>query len=150
MLVDKVNGTIQEYKNEGIFKKFFVGLGEFVGGVNADSVVSKILTAANEFINEAKDNPSHSRRQRFDASLLDLPKSLPVAMPMLMQQSTTLRRKLVDNADAREIIQSLLSRFKSTMTDQLRHNDTPFMTLLVNNVQRLLKELESDKTAQRN
>jgi uncharacterized membrane-anchored protein YjiN (DUF445 family) len=149
MLVDKVNGTIQEYKNEGIFKKFFVGLGEFVGGVNADSVVSKILTAANEFINEAKDNPSHPARQRFDASLLEFAQKLASGDADAHATINNFKKKLVDNADAREIIQSLLSRFKSTMTDQLRHNDTPFMTLLVNNVQRLLKELESDKTAQR-
>lgn len=148
MLVDKVNGTIQEYKNEGIFKKLLVSIGEFVGGVDADSVVSKIVKAVNEFINEAKNNASHPARQRFDNSVLEFAQRLAHGDVDAHATINNFKKKLVDNADAHEIIQDLLRRFKSTMVDQLSNNDTPFMTVVVSNVQRLLKELESDKTAQ--
>jgi uncharacterized membrane-anchored protein YjiN (DUF445 family) len=148
MLVEKVHGTIQEYKNEGIFKKLFVGIGEFVGGVNAESVVSRILAAANEFICEARNNASHPTRRRFDNSLLAFAQRLANGDVDAHATFNNFKKTLIDNADAHEIIQSLLRRFKSTMVDQLKDNDTPFMTVVVNNLQRLLKELESDKTAQ--
>ena len=149
MLVEKVHGTIQEYKNEGIFKKFFVGIGELVGGVNAESVVSRMLGAAKEFIDEARNNASHPARRRFDNSLLAFAQRLANGDADAHATFNNIKKTFVDNVDAHEIMQSLLGRFKSTMVDQLKDNDTPFMTVMVNNLQRLLKELESDKTAQR-
>ena len=148
MLVDKVNGKIQEYKNEGVFKKFFVSVGEFVGGIDADSVVSKIIGSVNEFIDEAKNNALHPARQRFDNSVLEFAQRLANGDVEALATINNFKKKFVENADANEIIQSLLSRFKSTIVDQLKNNDTNFMTILINNLQRLLKELESDKPAQ--
>ena len=148
MLVDKVNGKIQEYKNEGVFKKFFVSVGEFVGGVDADSVVSKIIGSVNEFIDEAKNNALHPARQRFDNSVLEFAQRLANGDAEALATINNFKKKFVENADANEIIQGLLSRFKSTIVDQLKNNDTHFMTILINNLQRLLKELESDKPAQ--
>jgi uncharacterized membrane-anchored protein YjiN (DUF445 family) len=148
MLVDKVNGKIQEYKNEGVFKKFFVSVGEFVGGVDADSVVSKIIGSVNEFIDEAKNNALHPARQRFDNSVLEFAQKLSNGDVEALATINNFKKKFVENADANEIIQGLLSRFKSTIVDQLKNNNTNFMTILINNLQRLLKELESDKPAQ--
>jgi uncharacterized membrane-anchored protein YjiN (DUF445 family) len=148
MLIDKVNGKIQEYKNEGIFKKFFVSVGEFVGGVDADSVVSKIIGSVNEFIDEAKNNALHPARQRFDNSVLEFAQKLSNGDAEALATINNFKKKFVENADANEIIQGLLRRFKSTIVDQLKNNDTHFMTILINNLQRLLNELESDKPAQ--
>ena len=61
-----------------------------------------------------------------------------------------LKKKFVENADAQGIIQDILIRFKITVLHQLQGNDTPFMTLLVVNLRRLLDELQSEKTAQQN
>jgi uncharacterized membrane-anchored protein YjiN (DUF445 family) len=148
MLVRKVKGTIEEYKDEGILKKLFVSIGEIVGGVDANSVVSKIVMAVNEFINEAKNNPSHPARQRFDNSVLEFAQKLANGDVDAHATINNFKRKLADNADANEIIRGLLRRFKSTMIAQLKNNETPFMTLLVSNLQRLLMELESDEISQ--
>jgi len=69
MLVRKVKGTIEEYKDEGILKKLFVSFGEIVGGVDANSVVSKIVMAVNEFINEARIVLHILLAKRFDNSV---------------------------------------------------------------------------------
>jgi len=148
MLIDAVNGKIKEYKNEGIFKKLFVSIGEIIGGIEAGSVANKIINAVNEFIDEARNNTSHPARQKFDNSLLEFAQRLAGGDIDAHETINNFKKKLVENTDANEIIQNLLVRFKSTIVDQLKNNDTPFMTLLISNFQRLLKELESDKTAQ--
>ena len=84
ILVDKINGKIQEYKEEGFFKKLIANLGEWVGKVDADSIVSKIIKAVNEFIQEAKNNPADPARQRFDHSIFQFVQKLlqAILMPM--------------------------------------------------------------------
>jgi uncharacterized membrane-anchored protein YjiN (DUF445 family) len=59
-----------------------------------------------------------------------------------------LKNRLVENADAQGILRSILSRFKSTVIDELKSNDTPFMVLLKDNLRWLLNELEADRAAQ--
>ena len=141
---------IQEYKEEGFFKKLIANLGEWVGKVDADSIVSKIIKAVNEFIQEAKNNPAHPARQRFDHSIFQFVQKLASGDLDAHEMINNLKKKFVENADAQGIIQDILIRFKITVLHQLQGNDTPFMTLLVVNLRRLLDELQSEKTAQQN
>jgi uncharacterized membrane-anchored protein YjiN (DUF445 family) len=150
MLVKKINGKIQEYKEEGFFKKLIANLGEWVGKVDADSIVSKIIKAVNEFIQEAKNNPAHPARQRFDHSIFQFVQKLASGDLDAHEMINNLKKKFIENADAQGIIQDILIRFKITVLNQLQGNDTPFMTLLVVNLRRLLDELQSEKTAQQN
>ena len=150
MLVDKINGKIQEYKEEGFFKKLIANLGEWVGKVDADSIVSKIIKAVNEFVQEAKNNPAHPARQRFDHSIFQFAQKLASGDLDAHEMINNLKKKFVENADAQGIIQDILIRFKITVLNQLQGNDTPFMTLLIANLRRLLDELQSEKTAQQN
>lgn len=148
MLLDKINGKIREYKEEGFFQKLIVNLGEWVGKVEADLIVSKIIKAVNEFVEEAKNNPDHPARQRFDQSILQFAQKLASGDPEAHEMINNLKKKFIENADAQGIIRDILIRFKSTFRDQLQDNDTPFMTLLIGNLRRLLDELQSEKTAQ--
>jgi uncharacterized membrane-anchored protein YjiN (DUF445 family) len=150
MLLDKINGKIQEYKEEGFFNKLIANLGEWVGKVDADSIVSKIIKSVNEFVQEAKNNPAHPARQRFDHSILQFTQKLASGDLDAHEMINNLKKKFVENVDARGIIRDILIRFKSTVLHQLQGNDTPFMTLLTVNLRRLLDELRSDKTAQKN
>jgi len=85
MLIDAVNGKIKEYKNEGIFKKLFVSIGEIIGGIEAGSVANKIINAVNEFIDEAKNNTSHPARQNLIIPSSNSRKGSPAAISMLMR-----------------------------------------------------------------
>ena len=71
MLIGKINTRINEYKNEGFFKNAFISIGEWVGGVDADSVASKIISTVIEFIYEAKNNSIHPARIKFETSILE-------------------------------------------------------------------------------
>lgn len=148
MFVDKINGKIQEYKEEGFFKKLIANIGEWVGKVDADSIVTKIIKAVNEFVQEAKNNPAHPARQRFNHSILQFARKLGSGDIEATEMVNSLKKKFIENADAQGIIRDILIRFKLTFLNQLQDNDTPFMTLLIANLHRLLNELQSDKTAQ--
>ena len=150
MLLDKINGKIREYKEEGFFQKLIVNLGEWVGKVEADSIVSKIIKAVNEFVQEAKNNPAHPARQRFDQSIFQFAQKLASGDPDAHEMINNLKKKFIENADAQGVIRDILIRFKLTFRHQLQGNDTPFMTLLIGNLRRLLDELQSEKTAQQN
>ena len=136
--------------NEGFFKKIIANLGEWVGSVDADSIVSKIIKAVNEFVQEAKNNPAHPARQRFNHSILQFAQKLASGDLDAQEMINNLKKKFVENADAQGIIRDILIRFKLTVLNQLQGNDTPFMTLLIINLRRLLDELQSEKTTQQN
>lgn len=149
LLRAKLEWALQEYENQDWKKKAAIWIGKMTGGVDLDVLTDSLLDKARIFVAEAKANPGHPVRQKFDDSMLDFADRLSAGDPESRELVNKLRSRLVENAEAQEIIQGILSRFKSTVIDELKSNDTPFMTLVIDNLRRLLDRLEGDKAAQR-
>ncbi|HTA81458.1 MAG TPA: DUF445 domain-containing protein [Bacteroidia bacterium] len=148
ILLEKIREKAEEYKSEGWLKRLALGVAETVGAFDQNSIVSKMIGSINEFIKEAKGNPNHPVRQRFDKSLLEFAHNLTIGEPGAHNIVNDLKRKLIENADARQVIQGILIRFKATVKEELKSNDTTFMILLTKYFDGAIAELNGDKIAQ--
>ncbi len=148
MLIDKAQGMLQGLKHDSLFKHLFISLGELFGGVDKESVANKFIQVVNDFINEIKDNPLHPLRKRFDDSILEFANSLANGDIDAHATINSFKKKLIDNAEGNDIIHGLLTRFKFTMVAQLTDNNSQFMSLMAEKLNRLLSELEKDLETQ--
>lgn len=148
VLLQKINEKAQEYKNEGFLKGLFLGAAELFGAFDPNSITNKMIGSINDFIREAKGNPNHPVRQRFDKSLLEFAHSLATGDPSAHNLVNDIKQKLIENADAQQIIQGILSKFKATVKEELKHNNTTFMVLLTKYFDSAIAELKKDKQAQ--
>ena len=147
-LRSRLEGVLQEYENQDWKKKAALWIGKITGGVDLEAFTDRLLDRARMYIAEVKANSSHPVRQKFDHSMLAFADRLAAGDPESQELINDLKSRLVENADAQGIIRGILSRFKSTVIDELKNNDTPFMLLLKDNLRRLLNELEADRAAQ--
>jgi uncharacterized membrane-anchored protein YjiN (DUF445 family) len=148
LLLTSFKNQVQVYKQEGVFKKIFIGIANSVGAIDSPSILDKIISSIDDFIKEAKGNPNHAIRVRFDKSILDFADNLLEGHEDSTKIIKDLQDKLIDNADANSMIQVILSNFKILIKAQLETDDTPFINFLSQNVDKLLNELETDKAAQ--
>jgi uncharacterized membrane-anchored protein YjiN (DUF445 family) len=148
LLLNAVKAKAEEYKKEGFLKKTFLGIAEKMGALDELSIANKIIESINDFIDEAKNNPNHNIRRQFDRSILEFAHNLIIGDEKTHNTINDLKQKLIENTDAKEIIQGVLIRFKSTVKDELKSNDTSFMILLTKYLNNYLDELQEDKSAQ--
>ncbi len=148
LLLTSFENQVQEYKQEGFFKKIFIGIANGVGAIDSPSILDKIISSIDDFIKEAKGNPNHAIRVKFDKSILDFADNLIEGNEESTIIIKDLQDKLVDNADANSMIQVILNNFKISIKAQLETDDTPFINFLSQNVDKLLNELETDKASQ--
>ncbi len=144
----KLELALQDYENQDWKKKAAIWIGKITGGVDLDVFTDRLLDQAGMFVAEAKANPAHPLWQKFDQSMLDFADRLAAGDPGSQELINHLKSSLVEKVDAQGIIQDILRRLKSTVIDELKSNDTPFMTLLIDHLRRLLNDLEADKAAQ--
>lgn len=148
MLLQKVREKAEEYKSEGWGKRIFLGIAEFFGALDEDSVVDKMIGSVNEFIREARGNPHHPVRQRFDKSILEFAHNLATGERGAHNIVNDLKRRLVENTDAHNIIQGMLMRFKSSIKDELKDNNTTLMVLITKYFDEFISKLWEDEEAQ--
>jgi uncharacterized membrane-anchored protein YjiN (DUF445 family) len=145
----KLERVFQEYENQDWKKKAALWIGKVTGGVDPEAFTDRLLDKARMFVAEAKANPAHPFRQKFDHSMLAFADRLAARDPESQKLIDHLIRTLIESTDAQGIIRGILSRFKSTVIDELKNNDTPLMSLLIGNLRRLLNDLEAGSAAQR-
>jgi len=143
-----VNKAARDYAEQGILKKFLVWAAETTGALDEQVVINKIVAAMNEFIYEAKNNPNHSVRQHFDNSILNFAQNLIKGDTNSHNIVNNLKKKIVENTEGQQIIQDILSKFKTTVKDELKSNNTNFMSLLTKYLTEFLLELQKDKPNQ--
>ena len=148
LLLASFENQVQEYKQEGFFKKIFVGIASGVGGIDSPSILNKIISSIDDFIKETKGNPNHAIRVKFDKNILDFANNLIEGNEESTKIIKDLQDKLIDNTDANGMIQVILKNFKISIKAQLEKDDTPFINFLSENVNKLLNELETDKASQ--
>jgi uncharacterized membrane-anchored protein YjiN (DUF445 family) len=148
MLKRKVQEKIEEYKNEGLFKRLITSGAEMFGGLDPDSVVSKLISSMNEFVNEARGNPGHPVRSKFDNQIVDFAIRLSNGDVDAHRTVNEWKKRLVENANLEEMIQGMLARFKGSIVSQLNSNDSPLMSLFATNLKKVLVELQQNPGAQ--
>ncbi len=148
ILLTAVGKQMNDYKEEGFFKRLFVGVGEKAGAIDNQSIVEKIIISINNTINEAKGNPNHPLRQKFDHNILEFAQKLINGDKDATAIIDDLKIRLVDNTDTNNIMQIVLANIKTTLAHQLNNNNTPLTKFINQNVEKLINELETDTTQQ--
>ncbi|WP_028895181.1 DUF445 domain-containing protein [Syntrophorhabdus aromaticivorans] len=146
----RVDQIIHKFKEKDFFKRAFLGVAEFLGILRKDVITGKIIQKMNELTRMARDNPYHPLRARIDSMILDFAHGLSSGDPSLTTVIDGLRSKFAHHADTRGIIQGILSRFRSKLSEQLESKDSAFMLVLANYLREILTDLQNDRLAQKN
>jgi uncharacterized membrane-anchored protein YjiN (DUF445 family) len=149
-IVHRVDDAIHEFKEKDFLKKAFLGIAEFLGVLQKDVIAGKIIEKIKELILDARENPSHPLREKIDTLILDFSKGLSSGDPSLTAMIDGLKKKLINNAETKAIIQRGLSQFRSKLSDQLERKDSAFMLVLTDYLREILADLQSDTLAREN
>lgn len=147
-LLEKLDSALVDYKEKGLAKKITLFLAEKTGGIDLDLIADSLLEQANEFIEEAKSNPEHPIRSKFDLWMLDFAQKLASGDVDSKQMIQNFINGFTQNADADKMIQKLLVRFKHTIAEQLEHDQTPLMQFVIAKLNTVLTDLENNPETQ--
>ena len=140
--------AIDAYKEGGLHRKLVLGIAEAVDLLDDRAVALALLDNLSAFVREAKGNPDHPIRRKLDGMLLDFARALSSGDPEAVSAVTTLKTRLVENADALEVIRKVLGRFKATALVQLDRPDSDLASLMRRFLNERLAEFASDLSAQ--
>ncbi|WP_339877099.1 DUF445 domain-containing protein [uncultured Algoriphagus sp.] len=148
LLLEKLEFAAAEYAKKSLVKGITMSLAKSLGGIDLKVLAEDLLRNAEEFLAEAKANPNHPIREKFDQWMLDFAGKL--------SSGDVESKKMIDNfilgftqhSDAEKIIQNLLTGFRKTIREQLENDKTPLMQFVISNLNKMIQELENDPEVQ--
>jgi uncharacterized membrane-anchored protein YjiN (DUF445 family) len=145
----KLQEIAQEYGEKDALKKVGVWLGEKFHVLNYDTFAEVIIKKSRQLIKEARDNSDHPFRLKINAVIEDMVNGLANNDPKYIGFVETMQKKLIENTELKSFIQQTLQRFKGTVLEQLRNNDTDLMKLIGHYLDKTLESLRSDEIMRR-
>lgn len=148
LLLSKLKFASEEYAKKGFLKKTVLFLAEKTGGIDLDIIADDLLDKAKELMTEAKADPNHPIRTKFDEWMLDFALQLKSGDEKALQLVHTLKNRLMQHVEEEKLVQTLLVRSKATLTEQLQNKETPLMQFLTSNLHRIISDLQKDEATQ--
>ena len=148
LLLSKLEEAINEYGEEGLMKKATMWVAKKTGGVDINSITAELLIKTNELLAEAKENPKHPIRIKFDTWIIEFAQKLVEGEAEAVGIIDNIKNKLAIYLETEHIIQKLLSNWKNTLATQLEHENTALMQFLINHLNRIVADVQKDKTTQ--
>ncbi len=148
LILSKLEEAVKEYSDQGIIKKTTMFLAKSTGGINLNSMMAELLFKTNEFLAEAKINPEHPIRIKFDNWMIEFAQKLINKEDNTLTIIDNLKIKLINHLETENTIQNLLSSWKDSVSSQLKNDETTLMQFLISNLNRLLADLQNDAAAQ--
>ncbi|WP_192346253.1 DUF445 domain-containing protein [Algoriphagus sp. Y33] len=148
LLLDKLEYAAAEYGDKSLIKGLTISLAKSVGGIDLNVLADDLLNKAEEFLAEAKANPSHPIRSKFDNWLLEFARQLASGDADSRKMIANFIQGFTQHSDAEKIINNLLEGFKETLRQQLSTNDTPLMQFVISKSNKVISDLENDPEAQ--
>ncbi len=148
-LLKLVAKQMEEYKSEGFFKSLLLGIGGGVGAIDNESIVDKIINSLDDLVREAKGNPNHSLRTKFDSNIMEFANGLIEGEEESTKVTKDLQEKLLHNVDSNKIFHNIFIKLKESVIQLLDEDDSPYTTFLNHHIDKLLTELETDKSSQK-
>ncbi|ESU23206.1 hypothetical protein FEDK69T_13590 [Flavobacterium enshiense DK69] len=147
LLIDKLRDAAKEYGNKSILKGLTVALGRTFNALDYEAIADELLVKANEFLTEARYNPNHPVRTKFDSWMLDFAHRLATGDEETRKLVDDFTNRFIGHADLSKIIQRMLGGFKNTLAEQLDNNETPLMQFVIGKLNQILDNLENDVQA---
>lgn len=148
LLLDKLEYAAAEYGDKSLLKGLTISLAKSIGGINLNVLADDLLRTAEEFLAEAKANPSHPIRSKFDHWILDFAQKLASGDVESRKMIYDFIQGFTQHADAEKIIQNLLAGFRQTISQQLSTNETPLMQFVISKLNKVILDLENDLEVQ--
>jgi uncharacterized membrane-anchored protein YjiN (DUF445 family) len=148
LLLSKLATAAEEYAKKGLVKKTALFFAEKSGGIDLNLIADDLLSKAKELLSEAKADPNHPIRKKFDAWIIDFAQQLSSGDEKSLQLIQNLKERLMQHVEEGQIIRDLLLRSKETITMQLKNNDTQLMLFLTSSLNRMLSDLQEDAVTQ--
>ncbi|MEB2776403.1 DUF445 domain-containing protein [Algoriphagus sp. D3-2-R+10] len=144
LLLDKLEYAAAEYGNKSLIKGLTLSLAKSIGGIDLNVLADDLLREAEEFLAEAKANPSHPIRSKFDHWMLDFAQQLTSGDAESRKMVYDFIQGFTQHADAEKIIQNLLAGFRQTIGQQLSTNETPLMQFVISKLNKMILDVEND------
>lgn len=148
LLLSKLAVAAKEYAKKGLLKKTVLFLAEKTGGIDLDLIADDLLEKAQELMDEAKTNPSHPIRTKFDDWLLDFAHQLATGDEKSVSIIQNLKDRLMQHVEEEKLVQTLLLKSKETLTTQLQNTETPMMQFLITSLNRMITDLKNNAATQ--
>lgn len=144
LLLNKLEYAAAEYGHKSLVKGLTISLAKTIGGIDLKVIADDILRNAEEFLAEAKANPNHPIRAKFDDWMLNFAKQVASGDTDSRKMIADFIQGFTQHSDWEKVIQNLLTGFKQTIGQQLEHDETPFMQFVIFKLNKVILELESD------
>ena len=148
LLFSKLETAVKEYGDRGFIKRTTMFLAKKTGGINLTTITDELLLKTSELLAEAKANPQHHIRIKFDTWILEFAQNLIHGEENTLSIIDNLKTKLAHHIETENTIERLLSNWKVTISTQLKDDETALMQFLISNLNRLLNDLQKDAAAQ--
>lgn len=148
MIRGKLSHVLDAYADRGRMKRLAVNIGKITGGLDLELATDQLLELAKGMVEEIRLDPDHPLREKMDGSLLEIAQSLKDGDPAYLAYLDKLKWKLMEGEHVNHLILDLLTRLKTSFSDQLSSDDTAFSRILHRNILRLAKELQGDDATQ--
>lgn len=148
LVLSKLEEAIKEYGDQGFIKKTTMFLAKKTGGINIESITAELLYKTNEFLVEAKSNPQHPIRVKFDGWILEFAHKLIDGDAESVGIIANVKEGLVDYLKTEHTIQTLLTNWKQAISLQLEHDETKLMQFLITHLNRIVANLQEDQQSQ--
>lgn len=123
-------------------------LAKKTGGIDIEKITAELVFKTSELLAEAKQNPQHPIRIKFDNWIIEFAKKLSEGDESALGIIDKLKQKLTAYLEAEHTLSHLLSNWKSSISKQLENDETSLMQFLIGNLNRIIIDLKQDKEAQ--
>lgn len=148
LILSKLEEAVKEYSDQGFLKKTTMFLAKKTGGLDVNTITAELLFKTHEMLVEAKLNPDHVLRLKFDNWLIEFAQKLAAGDEEAASFITTLKFKFIDYLETEKTIEKMLQYGKIKIAEQLESDQTTLMQFLITNLNRFIAELQQDKEAQ--
>ncbi|MGV9003669.1 DUF445 domain-containing protein [Flavobacterium sp.] len=148
LILSKLKEAIKQYSNQGFVKKTTMFLAKTTGGINLNSIMDELLYKTNELLLDAKSDPNHPIRIKFDNWILDFAQNLISKEQNTVEIIENLKTRFAEHLHTGNTIPELLHNLKGSISKQLENDETTLMKFLIIKLNTLLTDLQIDKKAQ--
>lgn len=149
LILSKLEEAISEYADKGFLKKTTLFIAKKTGGLDINTITAELLLKTNELLLEAKSNPEHPIRIKFDNWVIEFAQKLVNGDENIVNFIENLKARLVTYMETENTIMTLIGNWKNTVLMQLENDQTTLMQFLISNLDRVILDLQKDKEAQR-
>lgn len=148
LILSKLEEAISEYGEQGFIKRTTMFLAKKTGGIDINKITAELLFKTNELLLEAKENPQHPIRIKFDNWIIEFAQKLNEGDKDAVGIIDTVKNKLIAYLEAENTLVHLMINWKTSISKQLENDETSLMQFLITNLNRIVADLQQDKEAQ--